>query len=203
MKKTILKIVAGLSAIAMMAGVAVMATPETASAQILGGGSSLFGGSDTYTVKSGDTLSAIALRFYGDASLFPRIAAANNLTNPNLIVTGQELVIPSVSGTLGGSSNLGDLLILGQLFGDDSGGILGGGDGDSDLGDLIILGQLFGGNGLGGGTTDGVLNGGSGLGDLIILDMLFNDDGGGMLGGVGGEDNDLGDLLILQMLFGK
>jgi len=49
-----------------------------------------------YEVKSGDTLGAIAQRFYGKASLYPKIFEANRdiLTNPDLIKVGQKLKIP-------------------------------------------------------------------------------------------------------------
>ena len=49
-----------------------------------------------YEVKSGDTLGAIAQRFYGKASLYPKIFEANRdiLTNPDLIKAGQKLKIP-------------------------------------------------------------------------------------------------------------
>lgn len=49
-----------------------------------------------YEVKPGDTLSAIAQRFYGRASLYPKIFEANRdiLTNPDLIKVGQRLKIP-------------------------------------------------------------------------------------------------------------
>ncbi len=49
-----------------------------------------------YTVVSGDTLSGIAQRFYGDANAYMRIFEANRdkLNDPNLIFPGQELVIP-------------------------------------------------------------------------------------------------------------
>lgn len=46
---------------------------------------------EVYVVQPGDTLFAIALRFGVTAS---DIAAANNLSNPNLIFVGQRLVIP-------------------------------------------------------------------------------------------------------------
>ncbi|MBL8924905.1 MAG: LysM peptidoglycan-binding domain-containing protein [Pseudonocardia sp.] len=49
----------------------------------------------TYTVQRGDTLSAIAKRFYGHANEYHRIAAANNIANPDLIHPGQQLVIPA------------------------------------------------------------------------------------------------------------
>ncbi|MDP3046188.1 MAG: LysM peptidoglycan-binding domain-containing protein [Chloroflexota bacterium] len=50
----------------------------------------------TYTVQSGDSLSAIALSVYGDAGRWPEIFEANKdlISNPNLIHPGQELRIP-------------------------------------------------------------------------------------------------------------
>ena len=48
----------------------------------------------TYTVKSGDTLSKIAKRFYGDANHYHQIAAANGIDNPDRIDVGQELKLP-------------------------------------------------------------------------------------------------------------
>ena len=52
----------------------------------------------TYTVQSGDTLSGIAQRFYGNAHKWPEIHAANKdkISNPNLIYPGQTLTIPDV-----------------------------------------------------------------------------------------------------------
>ena len=50
---------------------------------------------ETYTVAAGDTLSAICRRFYGDASLYGRLAAANGIANPNLIHPGQVLRLPA------------------------------------------------------------------------------------------------------------
>ena len=50
----------------------------------------------TYVVVSGDTLSSIARRFYGDASLCWRLAAANGIANANLIYVGQVLTIPPI-----------------------------------------------------------------------------------------------------------
>lgn len=49
-----------------------------------------------YTVVPGDTLSAIAQRWYGDATLWPRIFAANpdQIADPNLIFPGQVFRIP-------------------------------------------------------------------------------------------------------------
>lgn len=49
----------------------------------------------TYVVERGDTLSAIAKRFYGNAHDYHRIAEANGIANPDLIHPGQQLVIPA------------------------------------------------------------------------------------------------------------
>jgi nucleoid-associated protein YgaU len=48
----------------------------------------------TYTVVSGDTLWAIAERFYGDGNRYPEIASASGISNPDLINPGQVLTIP-------------------------------------------------------------------------------------------------------------
>lgn len=54
----------------------------------------------SYTVRSGDTLSAIAKREYGDAGQWKRIFEANRdkIDNPDLIHPGQELKIPAAEG---------------------------------------------------------------------------------------------------------
>lgn len=54
----------------------------------------------THKVVAGDTLSALADRFYGDATLFPVIAVANGITDPNVLAVGQVLVIPEAPGHL-------------------------------------------------------------------------------------------------------
>lgn len=48
----------------------------------------------TYTVQGGDTLGKIAKRFYGDASKFPLIVAANAIADPDRLLVGQSFVIP-------------------------------------------------------------------------------------------------------------
>ncbi|HEU0192406.1 MAG TPA: LysM peptidoglycan-binding domain-containing protein [Mycobacterium sp.] len=48
----------------------------------------------TYTVVAGDTLFAIAERFYGDGNKYPEIAKASGIANPDLIHPGDELTIP-------------------------------------------------------------------------------------------------------------
>ena len=49
-----------------------------------------------HEVKPGDTLSKIAKKYYGDASLYMQIFEANQdiLKDPNLIKVGQKLKIP-------------------------------------------------------------------------------------------------------------
>ncbi|WP_207435581.1 LysM peptidoglycan-binding domain-containing protein [Sabulibacter ruber] len=51
---------------------------------------------DTYTVKSGDSLSKIAKNFYGDAQQWHKIHQANldKIKNPDLIEVGWQLKIP-------------------------------------------------------------------------------------------------------------
>ena len=75
----------------LIADITVEAT-QTAGAAAGGGQSS-----ETYVVKSGDTLSKISKEYYGDASQYMRIFEANRdkLSDPNKIQPGQQLVIPS------------------------------------------------------------------------------------------------------------
>jgi len=63
-------------------------------------GAAVGGGSQsgqTYTVKSGDTLSKISKQFYGDSNEYMRIFYANRetLKDPDKIQVGQELQIPA------------------------------------------------------------------------------------------------------------
>lgn len=53
-------------------------------------------GSEVYTVKSGDTLEGVIIRFYGrfDTSKIEKIKEANKMSNPNNLQIGQNLVIP-------------------------------------------------------------------------------------------------------------
>jgi nucleoid-associated protein YgaU len=54
------------------------------------------GNAQSYTVKSGDSLSKIAKHFYGDGGKWHRIYDANRdkIKNPDLIHPGDELTIP-------------------------------------------------------------------------------------------------------------
>jgi nucleoid-associated protein YgaU len=56
-------------------------------------------GGDTQpvTIKSGDTLSAISLLFYGNANKYPQIAKANNLADPNNVPIGTTLQLPVIT----------------------------------------------------------------------------------------------------------
>lgn len=51
---------------------------------------------ESYTVKEGDTLQGIVIRFYGKYSPAnaEKIRAANNMANPNALKIGQTLTIP-------------------------------------------------------------------------------------------------------------
>ncbi len=57
---------------------------------------SLEDGTQYYEIKSGDTLSAIAKTFYGDANKYPAIFEANRevIKNADLIYPGQKIRIP-------------------------------------------------------------------------------------------------------------
>lgn len=64
----------------------------------VGGGNTTIWGpkieGSTYTVQEGDWLSTISARAYGDIFSFQKIAAANNIQNPDYIVPGMVLKIP-------------------------------------------------------------------------------------------------------------
>lgn len=62
-------------------------------------------GDIVYTVKSGDTLSHIALNYYGSAGAksYMKIAEANGISDPNKIRVGQKLKIP---GTVTGPESV-------------------------------------------------------------------------------------------------
>src|SRR3954452_23381858 len=51
----------------------------------------------THTVVAGETLSALALRFYGDAELSGLIATASGIADPAVIDVGQRLIIPDIT----------------------------------------------------------------------------------------------------------
>lgn len=51
-------------------------------------------GDTVYTVKAGDTLSAIAQKYYGNEMEYKKIAHYNNISNPDHIEVGQKIRIP-------------------------------------------------------------------------------------------------------------
>ncbi|KAF1295571.1 peptidase M23 [Enterococcus sp. JM4C] len=52
----------------------------------------------SYTVQSGDTLSTISAKYSDDSNFIHSIAEKNQISNLNLIITGQELIIPTDNG---------------------------------------------------------------------------------------------------------
>jgi nucleoid-associated protein YgaU len=56
-------------------------------------------GGDTqpYTIKSGDSLSAVSLLFYGSANKYAQIAAANGIADANKIQAGTTINLPVIS----------------------------------------------------------------------------------------------------------
>ena len=48
----------------------------------------------SYTVEAGDTLSGIAHKLYGEATMYSEIARVNKLPDPNHIFVGQVLTLP-------------------------------------------------------------------------------------------------------------
>ena len=50
---------------------------------------------ESYTVRDGDTLNSISIRFYGTSDMVPRIMEHNGITDPNLIVSGSVISLPS------------------------------------------------------------------------------------------------------------
>jgi len=59
----------------------------------------------THTVSSGEDLWKIAENYYGSGYNWLDIAETNNITNPNMVIEGQELTIPDVEPRL-----IGDLI---------------------------------------------------------------------------------------------
>lgn len=66
----------------------------------IAGGSGGGGGTGTrsYTIEKGDTLSAIAQRFYGKAKYWRQIHEANSaeIENPDRIFPGQVITLPAI-----------------------------------------------------------------------------------------------------------
>jgi len=63
-----------------------------------------------HTVMAGDTLWAIAKKYLGDGNRYPEIAKYNSIANPNIIKTGQRIIIPSENTRTQTANNLLDLV---------------------------------------------------------------------------------------------
>ena len=53
------------------------------------------GNTQSYTIQSGDSLSKISKKFYGDANKYEKIASANSISDPNKIQAGKTITIPA------------------------------------------------------------------------------------------------------------
>jgi nucleoid-associated protein YgaU len=53
------------------------------------------GSTQSYTIQSGDNLSKISKKFYGDANKYEKIAQANSIADANKIRAGQTITIPA------------------------------------------------------------------------------------------------------------
>jgi LysM repeat protein len=52
-------------------------------------------GDRTYTIRAGDSLASVAQQTYGDRNLYRMLADYNGITDPNLILVGQVIRIPT------------------------------------------------------------------------------------------------------------
>jgi tetratricopeptide (TPR) repeat protein len=52
----------------------------------------------THTIKPGETLSRVAMRYYGDTKNTPIIAKYNDITDATRLVPGQEIKVPEIVG---------------------------------------------------------------------------------------------------------
>lgn len=74
---------------------AAAAAAQAAAAAAKGPGAPPAPSARTYTVRAGDTLSAIAVRFFGNYRRYIDIAALNGIRDPNYITVGQVLRLPA------------------------------------------------------------------------------------------------------------
>jgi nucleoid-associated protein YgaU len=80
----------------LIADITVNESAQAAGTQTAGASASGGQSTRTYTVQAGDSLSKISKRFYGNANQYMKLFEANRdqLSNPNEIKPGQQLVIP-------------------------------------------------------------------------------------------------------------
>jgi hypothetical protein len=79
--------------LASLCALAVLSVSKPAEA-ILGLGHCIERNPMTVVVDKGDTLGRLAEKYYGDSSFYKAIADHNNITNPDLIIIGQNLELP-------------------------------------------------------------------------------------------------------------
>jgi nucleoid-associated protein YgaU len=53
------------------------------------------GSTQSYTIQSGDNLSKVSKKFYGDPNKYEKIAQANSIADANKISAGQTITIPA------------------------------------------------------------------------------------------------------------
>src|SRR3954464_8666080 len=71
----------------------------------------------THVVVAGETLSALALRYYGDPELYRLIATASGIAQPHVINVGQRLILPDFTRyTVAGEDTLSALAL--RFYGD-------------------------------------------------------------------------------------
>ena len=56
-----------------------------------------------YVIKKGDTLGKVAKEFYNDYELYKKLAEYNGILNPDLVMLGQTIEIPSKAELIGGA----------------------------------------------------------------------------------------------------
>ena len=59
------------------------------------------------TVKRGDTLAKLSKKYIGRASWYPQVLLFNSIKNPDLIITGDKLLVPVPSGQAAASEQKG------------------------------------------------------------------------------------------------
>ncbi|MDQ6840727.1 MAG: LysM peptidoglycan-binding domain-containing protein, partial [Actinomycetota bacterium] len=100
---------AGVTGVGMTAGASMAgATPVAATAKLSVTAAATSAGPSSYTVRPGDTLSAIAQQ-YGPG--VPALVAANGITNPDHILAGQVLVVHLPPYTVGSGDTLSAIAV--------------------------------------------------------------------------------------------
>ena len=69
--------------------------PANESEKVIAGRDTTVTEGETYIVVAGDCLWNIAYKFYGTGTLYPKLAEANNISDPYIIDIGQILTVPA------------------------------------------------------------------------------------------------------------